>query len=310
MISIALASFNGEKYIREQLDSILNQTIQDFEVVVCDDNSTDNTWSILEEYKKKDKRFRIYSNVENLGFKNNFEKAISLCKGNYVALSDQDDIWTENHLEILVGLIGEKYLVCGNSLLVDECGNSLGYDLSTSVDFIKQPVNKLDLAYRIFLHGNVFQGASMLLSRDFLKIALPLPEKIKYHDAWFAALASIKNKIEYTRDIINMHRRHASNESVLLKKTLINRVKNSYPQSVIYAEKVSYVEAINERIDYNNLSSKQKKIIEEFNWYYGKLPFRKYRLQLAYYRFKNYSKIYSTSSKRYFIPRLVKFIIS
>ena len=101
MISIALASYNGSKYIREQLDSILEQTYQDFELIICDDCSTDNTWQILQEYAQKDSRIKVFENERNLGFKKNFEKAISLCNGKYIALSDQDDIWIDNHLEVL-----------------------------------------------------------------------------------------------------------------------------------------------------------------------------------------------------------------
>ena len=102
MISIALTTYNGEKFLKEQLDSILNQTYSDYELVVCDDCSTDSTRQILKEYEKKDKRINVFLNNNNLGFKNNFEKAISLCTGEYIALSDQDDIWDEKKLEILL----------------------------------------------------------------------------------------------------------------------------------------------------------------------------------------------------------------
>lgn len=78
MISIAMATYNGEKYLREQIDSILNQTIQDFELIVCDDCSTDTTWNILLDYQSQDKRIKCYRNEENLGFKKNFEKAIKM----------------------------------------------------------------------------------------------------------------------------------------------------------------------------------------------------------------------------------------
>lgn len=90
MISIAMTTYNGEKYLREQLDSILNQTFSDFELIICDDCSKDATVKILEEYSLKDKRVRYFVNEKNLGFKKNFEKAISLCSGEYVAFSDQD----------------------------------------------------------------------------------------------------------------------------------------------------------------------------------------------------------------------------
>ena len=92
MISIAMATYNGELFIREQLDSILTQTLSDWELIVCDDGSTDNTLSILQEYANNDSRIKIYQNETNLGFKRNFEKAIGLCSGEYIALCDQDDI--------------------------------------------------------------------------------------------------------------------------------------------------------------------------------------------------------------------------
>ena len=123
MISIAMATYNGEEILEKQLDSILLQTIQDFEIVVCDDQSKDSTWNILEQYAKRDKRFHIYRNEKNLGFKKNFEKAIGLTQGDYIALCDQDDIWYPRHLEILLNNIGNNMLCIGNCDMIDENGN-------------------------------------------------------------------------------------------------------------------------------------------------------------------------------------------
>ena len=95
MISIVMATYNGETYIREQINSILNQTISDFELIICDDCSKDSTVEIIKRYKDKDKRITLVENEKNLGFKKNFEKAISYCKGDFIAFCDQDDIWTE-----------------------------------------------------------------------------------------------------------------------------------------------------------------------------------------------------------------------
>jgi glycosyltransferase involved in cell wall biosynthesis len=92
MISLAMPTYNGERFLREQLDSIYNQTIVPDEVIVVDDCSTDGTISILEEYKKK-YGLKYWVNEKNLGYNKNFEKAISLCTGDYIALSDQDDVW-------------------------------------------------------------------------------------------------------------------------------------------------------------------------------------------------------------------------
>lgn len=96
MISVAMTTYNGEKYIRKQLDSIMNQSVKVDEIIVCDDGSSDKTLDILKEYPVK-----VTINKSNLGFKNNFKKAISLCSGDYILLCDQDDIWEINKIEEL-----------------------------------------------------------------------------------------------------------------------------------------------------------------------------------------------------------------
>lgn len=210
MISIALASFNGEKYICEQIDSILAQSYQDFELIICDDCSTDNTFQILEEYAQKDSRIKVYRNDKNLGFKKNFEKAITLCKGDYVALSDQDDIWTENHLEVLLQNIGDKSVACGNSLLVDGEGNSKNKQLNEIEGFFYFEYDTKYI-YRSLLNGNCLQGANMLMPIGFAKRCLPIPNNVHYHDAWFAACACLDNGINYSFEIINKYRQHGGN---------------------------------------------------------------------------------------------------
>ena len=145
MISIAMATYNGEKFICEQLDSIMAQTITDWELIVCDDVSTDSTIAILEEYAKKDGRILIHKNKVNLGFKRNFEKAISLCSGDYIALCDQDDIWYPKHLEILYNQIGNYSLSIGNSDIVDTNNVFLNKTMSDTdhIHFIPKDYKKL-----------------------------------------------------------------------------------------------------------------------------------------------------------------------
>ena len=99
-ISVALCTYNGEKFLKEQLDSILNQTIAVDEIIICDDKSTDTTLSILRDYKKKYPTIiSIYENENTLKSVKNFEKAISLCTGDIIFLSDQDDIWVDIKVE-------------------------------------------------------------------------------------------------------------------------------------------------------------------------------------------------------------------
>ncbi len=232
-ISIAMATYNGEKYIREQLDSILSQTVKDFELIVCDDCSKDSTLQILREYERKDRRIKIFENEQNLGFKKNFEKAILLCAGEYIALSDQDDIWTKDHLEKLFLIIGEHSLACGNALMVDENGKSLGKNLN-EVDGLFS-FNPETVFYRLAFAGNPFQGSSMLLRSDFVKKCIPIPEKIKYHDVWFSWCACMENKIAYTFDVINNYRQHGDNVSFLFH----NKTKRSFLQ--VFLSKIKTV---------------------------------------------------------------------
>ena len=107
-ISVALCTYNGEKYLPAQLDSIINQSLQPYEIIIVDDGSSDDTRSILEQYSMKYKYIHLFYNEERLGFVRNFSSAISKTHGDYVALADQDDIWTENHLEALLHGIGHN----------------------------------------------------------------------------------------------------------------------------------------------------------------------------------------------------------
>lgn len=218
MISVVMCTYNGAKYLKEQIDSILQQTIADFELVVCDDCSDDGTWEILQDYASSNDKIRVCRNERNLGFLKNYEKALGLASGEYVAMSDQDDIWMPNHLEVLMKLLGEKTIACGNSLLVDENGGSLGMTLKEQEDLTVVSDNPMDVALSIMVYRNPFQGAAMLFRRSFLEKALPIPEGVKYHDSWFAALACFMEGISYTDETILKYRLHGGNQSGLHKK--------------------------------------------------------------------------------------------
>ena len=223
MLSIAMATYNGECFLQEQLDSLLTQTITDFEVVVCDDCSTDNTVAILEGYAKADARFRIYRNEHNIGFKKNFEQAIKRCKGDYIALCDQDDIWYPNHLELLLDNIGDCVLCCGNSELVDSENKSLGRMLSDNDKFYHVPQPSRRLIYKLFYSGNPMQGASMLICSDFVRKSLPIPNGVGFHDAWLACCGCLEEKgISYFFEPITRYRQHEHNVTVAANREYVD----------------------------------------------------------------------------------------
>lgn len=245
MISIALATYNGEEFLREQLDSVLNQTFQDFEIIVCDDCSTDHTLDILEEYKQLDARIRVYQNDCNLGFIKNFEKAIRYCNGEYIALCDQDDRWVPEHLSILLNIIGDKPIACGNARFIDRYGNDL-HSTIIDRDYLVMPLKSgTDLLYRLFFYRNSFQGASMLINRKFLEVALPIPEVAKYHDVWFSILSCMYGGIAFTSEIVNEYRQHGNNYSNSSEKGT-NRYRHFCYTLLINVYSESRMDIINE----------------------------------------------------------------
>ena len=130
LVSIALCTYNGEAYLREQLDSIANQSYSPLELIAVDDSSSDNTLEILKEYAAIYPFIKIFVNPENLGYIRNFEKALQLCSGDFIALSDQDDIWDHKKIEKQVNSIGNNLLVYHDSEFVDQNGNSLNRKMS------------------------------------------------------------------------------------------------------------------------------------------------------------------------------------
>ena len=310
-----MATYNGEKYLREQIDSILNQTIQDFELIVCDDCSTDTTWNILLEYQSQDKRIKCYRNEENLGFKKNFEKAIKLCTGEYIALSDQDDIWLPEHLEKLVNIIGVTDIACGNSELIDKTGKSSNKLLSDASDLCSLYSDE-EMTYRFLCFTNPFQGASMLIRRNFLfEKALPIPEGVLYHDAWFAACACLSQGIQYTFNVVTLYRQHGKNASGQKKQwsvmyAIIQAFSSIFKKTEYTTDRFAYIEGMKNRF---SLSDKQKKKLEECSMYLrlhkGELPFRE-KVQCLSWYWKHYKYIFTSKTNKYRLSRTIKLFLT
>lgn len=202
LISIVMATYNGARYIREQLDSILAQTYPNFEIVVIDDNSTDRTFEILEEYAKNQK-VRIFRNPENLGVTVNFEKAMRLADGELIALSDQDDIWMHDKLAALVGHLGNCTLTYANSTLIEADGTPTGKTLQQQLK-IRPIEGKQD---RAFYFSNCIPGHAMLFKKTLLDYALPLPKHSMY-DQWLAFVSARLNGIAYLNRPLVQYRQH------------------------------------------------------------------------------------------------------
>jgi len=261
MISIAMATYNGEKFLEKQIYSILHQTILDFEIVVCDDHSQDSTWQILERYAKNDERFHIFRNEKNLGFKKNFEKAIGLTKGDYIALCDQDDIWYPRHLEILLNNIGDNMMCFGNCDTIDKDDNVYKirfYEDSQQYRYVF--TDSIKKSCRFLFINSPLQGASMLMKRSFLDKALPIPDNALFHDAWFAILGCFCGLI-FTQEKVNHYRMAGQNVTgmrvhqytpwIMFKIFIKQLIYNEHP-----LDRTGMVQSILERVDLNDNETK------------------------------------------------------
>jgi len=233
MISIALCTYNGEKYLREQLESIALQTMVPDELVACDDNSRDRTLEILQEFKEKVPfSVHIFQNEKNLGSTKNFEKAISLCQGDIIALCDQDDVWKPYKLEHLMEALQanpEAGYVFSDAELVDEHMQLIGVRLWDSVGFkgeIKERFLKGD-QFRCFIKQRIVTGATMVFRASIGKLAMPFPANW-IHDGWIALVASATGSIGIPVDeALISYRQHAkqqigtSNSGIVKKKSLL-----------------------------------------------------------------------------------------
>lgn len=200
-ISIAIATYNGEVYLNEQLNSILKQTIIPDEVVISDDNSNDNTLHILNNFKNNAPfEVRILQNKKR-GFNTNFENALINTTGDIIFICDQDDVWLEHKIEKIVdqfNLYPELYLVIHDLEFCDSNLNPIG---QTKIERFKN---------QKYLLNDYVTGMATAVRRVFLETCFPFPDSINY-DSWIHICATIIERKKVIRDILALYRRHNEN---------------------------------------------------------------------------------------------------
>ncbi len=215
MIAVAMATYNGGRWLREQLDSIYAQTGVRLEVVVTDDGSTDDTVAILEEYRDRH-GLRLIRNPERLGYKENFAAAMRACTAPLIALSDQDDVWEPGKLATLAAALGDDLLVHSDVVVVDTDGHVIAPSCRRR-DF--GPLHGrvfMDRDYHIaslLTRNTLAQGCTMLFRRELLDIALPIPANEPDHDLWLAFVAAAKGRVHYVDHAGVRWRIHGTNSS-------------------------------------------------------------------------------------------------
>ncbi len=210
LVSIALCTYNGEKYLIEQLDTLVNQSYTNLEIIAVDDCSTDGTVAILKQYEAKHTNFRVYQNDRNLGYIKNFEKAISLCQGDFIALSDQDDVWDLHKVETQLAKIGSSVLTYHNSAFIDSNGMPMNKSMSDVINMYEGS------SYRPFLLYNCISGHTILFQRKYARDFMPFPKDI-FHDRWMGFVATNLGSINYVDECLVKYRQHDNSDTNILK---------------------------------------------------------------------------------------------
>lgn len=260
LVSIALATYNGEKYLQQQIDSLLAQTYQNIEIVISDDGSNDNTLKIIEDYCYKNKNIFLFKNTISTGVNKNFEHAIKNCKGDFIALCDQDDYWLPEKIALLVNNIGDNTLIYHNSLFIDSEGNSMNRTIADKMNCYSGTDSKS------FLLFNCVSGHVCMFKKALLQTALPFPE-IKFFDWWLAFMATQNTGIKYLPENLVHYRQHNASvtDMLALKETTTHK-----KEFTIYTQELNWFKscakfAVNEKLFFEHWFALYKK--RENQWF-------------------------------------------
>lgn len=200
-----MATYNGEKYIQEQISSILAQISKDDELIISDDYSNDNTINVIKSFK--DKRINLIENNKNIGYAANFERALQKATGDVIFLADQDDIWLDNKVKISLKYLSKYDFVISDAKIIDD-----------RAALINKSRNKKYQVKKGFMQNwlrSRYIGCCMAFDRQVLDSLFPFPKNKKWipHDLWIALIAELYYKTFLISEPLILYRRHANNAS-------------------------------------------------------------------------------------------------
>jgi len=253
-ISIALCTYNGAKFLTAQLESFLAQTRQPDELIVCDDCSIDATAQIIRDFAERAPfSVSLYINEKNLGSTKNFERAIALCTGNLIFLSDQDDVWLPQKIARIEAEFDKNPqvgLVFSDAEIVDENLQTAHCNLwqFTFPEETRKNAREENF-FHILLRQNVVTGATMAFRACYREIFLPIPEGIPnlIHDAWISLLITNETETAFVEERLIKYRQHSDqqlgiNYKPASKRSFVNRKKR-------YAEDIEFSRREVERLE-------------------------------------------------------------
>ena len=298
-VSIALCTYNGARFLREQLDSLLAQTHRNFEIIAVDDCSTDDSVHILQEYAGLDSRLKVHVNSVNLGFNENFAIAMHHCGGVFVAPCDQDDIWHPQKISVLLQTIGARGLAYCDSELVNESGQSLEKNISHYVKMLttQDPAT--------FLFVGCTSGHAMLFTRDLVPHAMPFPREF-YYDWWLAVVATTRGGVIFHNEVLVKYRQHSNSVTSILN-----------PYEAAYADKspgykLAALRRMGRKITLlTELSGPQQPNLLRLKWLWDRRETQWLSLSLAWYMIRHGLRLHATqkdASRWFVLRRALKYI--
>lgn len=218
-ISVCLASYNGEKYIEEQLKSIIKQLSPDDEIIIIDDYSTDSTVKVIESLS--DGRIKIFKNEVNRGHVFSFARAITLATKDLIFMSDQDDIWVEGRVNLMKDklLNSGAMLISSNSDFINSNGEGIEFRI-TGVES-KSSKSYLKNIFDIFAGKENYYGCAMAFKKEMQGLILPIPNYVESHDLWIAMAANIAKSNLHCDEVTLKRRVHGTNASIVQRKLIL-----------------------------------------------------------------------------------------
>jgi glycosyltransferase involved in cell wall biosynthesis len=278
LVSVALCTYNGEKHLKELLNSLILQTYRNIEIVVVDDCSSDTTYQILSDYKDRYTQISLYKNEINLGYSKNFEKTIRRCKGAFIALCDQDDIWDLQKINHLVDNIKSNVLIYHDSQFIDDKGRLINKKLSKLVNFYAGDKPEA------FIFFNCISSHAILFKKELIDHIIPFPGS-GFHDAWIGYVACNLGPITFLDKALVLYRQHVNSATDILKLKTQTR---GLVKSEKYRDTVNFIKKCKE-LSINKNPSLIKKL---YSLYKGRA-----------------SKIFSFSLMLFFIVNFNRFFV-
>lgn len=301
LFSVAMCTYNGAKYLDEQIDSIVNQTYPPFQIIVSDDHSSDGTWEILQQWKARyPSLFEIYRQEKNIGFNQNFAFALSKVRGNYVSLSDQDDVWYPFKLsDIADGINKSPSTVVfhhSEDILLNEKNGQLKEEGIASDYWQPYEGNGVGIIFVL----NRLSGHVLTIKASFLEEILPIPDGIIY-DWWICVLAASKGYTRFIPKKLMKYRLHLESTYFSNLSEKLSNVTPELLKALFLFEKIQ------------GFSEIDKQLLKKFQKIYSRHEPKKFDLTLfcffvkkRYLLFKDFHIGGSRLRKEIFLIRLCR----